>query len=209
MFNNIIHGNTGTWGNDLALVGSAYSTHLYNNNLETDSIMGTGTWEGTGNMAGDPGLYMDGIHLVNTSPCIDAGTWEVQVAGINYYAPEFDFDKEGRPFNFYMDIGVDEWYLYTAVEEQLTGSANPVFRIFPNPVQNHATIEFEAKEAGWAEITLQDVDGKRLLNVTETSNFTQGMHQVQLNATNLKAGIYFCTLKTDSGTTTRKMVKVD
>lgn len=206
LFNNIIYGNTATNGNDLAIDESDFTTYLYNNNIDTQGI--DGEWEGDYNIPGDPELYEDGIHLLPASPCIEAGTLEVQVAGNSYNAPALDFDAEERPFSFDIDIGADEWYIYTSVDKQLERSADPDFLVYPNPIQNYMCIEFELSEANIIDISLLNMDGKRVISAFQ-SHLNQGTHSIQLDMHKLTAGIYICILKTKEKTITQKFVKIN
>jgi hypothetical protein len=55
---------------------------------------------GVGNMATNPMLLADGVHLASTSPCIAAGTAAVISST----------DIDGQPWNNPPSIGCDEWY---------------------------------------------------------------------------------------------------
>jgi hypothetical protein len=90
LINSIVYGN---WEADRAGFSPNYSgcTFIYS--------CTTPTAPGTGNIATDPQLLADGIHLAATSPCRGAGEESV--------VSETDID--GQPWNNPPSIGCDEW----------------------------------------------------------------------------------------------------
>ena len=208
MFNNIIQGNSGPWGKDLALIANTYITYLYYNNIDTDSILNNDYWEGTGNIVDDPELYTDLIHLVYSSPCIDAGTDEVEVAGITYEAPGLDIDGEERPFSTDCDIGADEWFDYSLGVDNILAANQQFIRIYPNPVAGHANIEFEVRNAGRVKVSIHDINGRYVASAV-SGHFEKGTYRVQLDAGPFKGGIYICRLKTPGRTLTSKMIVIE
>ena len=131
----------------------------------------------------------------------------VEVGGNIYHASEHDIDLEARPFNVYLDIGADEWYPDTEVEKTFA-SKTQYFTNFPNPFTASTTIAFEVLQHGNVNINIHDMNGREIATITKGS-FERGMHQVQFDALALKSGIYFCTLKTESGISNQKIIKLD
>ncbi len=205
IFNNIFHGNYAPECSDLLTDAGDYKSYLYNNNIDTDSIYGE--WEGEDNIfEEDPGFYLDTYHLMASSPCKDEGTDDVSIDDNFYYAPEIDFDGEARPYDGDIDMGADEWYPYTSVNHSFATIETPI-RIFPNPAISFVTAKFDLPKAGEVELSIHDLDGRKVAMIKK-GHFSKGSHQVQLDATRLKPGIYFCTLKTNNGTSTQKIVKL-
>lgn len=72
------------------------------------------------------------------------------------------------------------------------------FMMYPNPVQNQLTIT--GKNMNIDEIRVFDHTGRMIRNINWKGNST--------NLNNLAPGIYILRIKTDQGTTARKMLKI-
>ena len=206
IFNNIFHGNWAPECSDLLTEAGDYNSYVYNNNIDTDSIYGE--WEGEDNIfEEDPGFYLDTYHLIISSPCKDEGTDDVSIGDNFYYAPEIDIDGEARPVDGDVDIGADEWFDYSTAVNQSFATNQDLLHVFPNPVSSNAIIKFEVAGSGPVELSIRDLNGREVATIIKSS-FEKGSHQVQLDATRLKPGIYFCTLKTNNGISTQKVIKL-
>ncbi len=81
------------------------------------------------------------------------------------------------------------------------------FSIWPNPVENRTTIEFELFEPAIVSIQILDLNGKvieALMNIKQQ----QGLNRVEFDATQLLPGIYICILRSETGIVTRKLIKL-
>ncbi|WP_114782504.1 T9SS type A sorting domain-containing protein [Botryobacter ruber] len=76
---------------------------------------------------------------------------------------------------------------------------------YPNPFHAATTIAFELKKAGHVTLEVYDITGKRVAMLAEGLK-TAGVHEVKLNNSNLKNGIYFYKLSANGATATRKML---
>lgn len=75
----------------------------------------------------------------------------------------------------------------------------------PNPFAQRTTISFILPEAGHVTISFVDITGKQLKDITK--HLKKGYHELPLFGHELgESGIYFCRLKTEKATLTRKMV---
>jgi hypothetical protein len=84
-------------------------------------------------------------------------------------------------------------------------SVGTLYQNLPNPFNGTTDIRYNlAKESNIA-LEVHDITGK-LVKRVEEGNKAAGKHTLTLDASNLKKGIYFYTLKTDGGSLTRKMV---
>jgi hypothetical protein len=72
--------------------------------------------------------------------------------------------------------------------------------IFPNPTQNNFTVKLEERQSG--SISVNSVDGKQLLSI----DFEKQI-EVNVNVSELPAGIYFVNINVDGEITTRKVIK--
>ncbi|MFZ4619593.1 MAG: T9SS type A sorting domain-containing protein [Bacteroidota bacterium] len=79
---------------------------------------------------------------------------------------------------------------------------------YPNPFNPSTKLKFTLKNAANVSLTVYDVLGKEISTLA-SGNFAAGSYDVDFNASNLSAGVYFYTLKTSNGfTQTKKMLLV-
>ncbi len=79
--------------------------------------------------------------------------------------------------------------------------------IFPNPFTTSTTIEYELKQPEEITLTIYDYFGQKVYQTQE--NQSQGQQQLIWNAEGLPAGIYFCVIRTNQGTQTTKLIKLN
>ncbi len=82
--------------------------------------------------------------------------------------------------------------------------------IFPNPVLNTFTVSFTELQAGHYEICMYDLTGQQACKVHE-GKLEHGDHEFSLLATelNLQPGVYFVSLRGETGNMVRKIVVKD
>ncbi|WP_299890602.1 T9SS type A sorting domain-containing protein [uncultured Lacinutrix sp.] len=76
------------------------------------------------------------------------------------------------------------------------------FSLYPNPAKDIVTIKLNSIVNGETSIDVIDIQGKRIINKV-LSNQTQ---ELQLNVSNLEAGVYFVKLKNNDNETIKKLV---
>ncbi|MEL6945445.1 MAG: T9SS type A sorting domain-containing protein, partial [Bacteroidota bacterium] len=78
---------------------------------------------------------------------------------------------------------------------------------FPNPFTQSTTIQFTMEEAANATLTVFDLNGRNIFEVSRT--FDRGMNQVEFNqGDQLPEGMYLYRLRTDHSTATKSMIIV-
>ncbi|MBI1225124.1 MAG: T9SS type A sorting domain-containing protein [Bacteroidetes bacterium] len=83
-----------------------------------------------------------------------------------------------------------------------------LFQNTPNPFKAVTTIGFNLPKAGVANLKITDVSGKVLKNIEQ--EFSAGYNEVQLSSSDIPStGVAYYTLKTESGTATKRMVIVE
>lgn len=69
---------------------------------------------------------------------------------------------------------------------------------YPNPFNPTTKIKYELPVAGFVELSLFDILGKKVAVLVNTRQ-PAGRHEVLWNASDLPSGVYFCRLKTAAG----------
>lgn len=79
--------------------------------------------------------------------------------------------------------------------------------IYPNPFTNTATLNYSLPEQGNVNVYVTDILGKDIMPVF-SGNQNSGNQSLEINTASLgiKAGIYFVTVKTNEGITTKKFM---
>jgi hypothetical protein len=76
---------------------------------------------------------------------------------------------------------------------------------YPNPFTEKAFVDFTLVEGSDVTVTISDITGKTAMTLT-SGYYDAGKHSLNLNASSLKAGIYFCKVKAGNFEVTRKLV---
>ena len=77
--------------------------------------------------------------------------------------------------------------------------------IYPNPASASATIEFTLPESATVEVSILNMYGQNVMNVTN-GNFSAGQNAVNVNTSNLASGVYFYSLNVNGKVFTEKLV---
>ena len=108
-----------------------------------------------------------------------------------------DPQYEGVSGIYAQNISIDgDLGIITAINEINQLSDNS-FLIFPNPFHNQTTIEYELSQSGNVDLSLMDMNGKRIKHLF-TGQQQKGIHTFQLNAAGLSRGMYFVVFKHDA-----------
>jgi hypothetical protein len=159
---------------------------------------------GPGNRAGDP-LFMrpawgseGDYHLRTGSPGLDGGKDEPSLVA--------DLEGNRRPQGSGFDIGCYETVSPSPVVRR--SAEYPYgFRFFqchPNPFNQETWIEFQLTAASEIRLTLMDATGRHVSNLA-TGRYSSGLHRLNLNASALVSGVYFCRLEAGSASKTVKL----
>ncbi len=119
IYNNILWGNTASYGGDIFTDNwSGGTVNVYNNDFDPAKVSGSFTNEGN-NINTDP-IFVDAAngdyHLTHGSPCIDAGDNSAP------FLPAIDFEGDGRVLGIAVDIGADEVIPRVTLEVERTGT---------------------------------------------------------------------------------------
>jgi hypothetical protein len=215
VLNCTIIGNTaGIWGGGVNyLIGTFRNNIVWNNLPDQLSNVSSlpayccikGGFEGQGNISDDPMLSADNIHLLTSSPCIDAGD-------PNYVTDINDVDFEGDPrVVSQLDIGADEYFVregpyivckpndlyFTALENR----TNPQPQVFSITNVGSAELNYAIQSS---DPLLQVTPQNGRLNTGERSNIT-----VTADINELAWGYYSKILTITSGSAINSPQAVD
>jgi len=212
IFNNIFWENQSPISNDIYYDDSGIDSIIVSyNNIDPNEIYGN--WSGEENITEDPQFVNPengNFHIEDNSPCAGAGIVELEAYGMTYTCPSIDFENDPRPMPFALmpDMGADEVDESISIFEYSNHNSNFSLNIYPNPVVDETTIEFDNKESTYVMLTIIDITGKEIQKIISIE-LPEGTHQFDWNAKELPAGIYFCVLKTNEGIQTKKIIKLN
>ncbi len=98
----------------------------------------------------------------------------------------------GNKFNWSRVVGVQP------IEE-----AAQAVRLYPNPVKENFTLEFELEAAADMNISINNALGQTIREI-QSGNMSAGSHQLNINSNELPNGTYFITLRQDGKTSTKR-----
>jgi len=78
-------------------------------------------------------------------------------------------------------------------------------KVYPNPVSDVSVIEFDLTTATSCNVNLMDQSGRLVYNLMNEDKIS-GSQRILLAGLDLSTGIYFCEIRTDSGSEVLKMV---
>lgn len=161
---------------------------------------------------------------------VDAGPFEVSISDLGAYAGSFGFWSGKSAVIFTSGTedqgGIQAWvalsnggtYPLSAVEGftdndlsdvALAGNSqsNPIStaKVFPNPANGLATIQYRLERETRVEIQLRDLSGTKIRNIFQ-GQLGAGVHQVSSALSDLPKGIYFYTIQLDDQVQTLKLV---
>lgn len=93
----------------------------------------------------------------------------------------------------------------TAMEEDHTVNNLILNQNSPNPVRDKTIISYRLPKAGWVSLKVYDSMGKEVA-VLQDGFKQEGVHEVAFSAGSLDTGVYFCSLQTNEGRVSKKMM---
>jgi rhamnogalacturonan endolyase len=78
-------------------------------------------------------------------------------------------------------------------------------QIFPNPINDFATISYTLNKDADVQIVLTDLPGK-VISVVENTESNRGKHELKVDLQNIANGIYLLEIRTAERIETRKII---
>jgi len=149
--------------------------------------------------------------------CGDYGTilyyngdeWNIQNSGTVSYLNEIYFTDSlngwvaGEQSIFYTTSGGN---LITGIEDLHKLAGSQEFLVYPNPSKENITLNINLQINSRVSIKLYDLKGFLVIDRTG-EHLMAGINQVEINISDLPAGVYVCKLQTTEGQSTQKFVK--
>lgn len=179
-------------------------------NLTDTSVEITGLviWDG-----GDP-VYLRGITWAdfyeptisdnNIKAGAGAGEFKVTISGLEkgktYHARSYAYNDRGRVYGNDIEFTAS---LTSGIDETV-GNLNE-FLVYPNPAKERAIVSFSLESQERVTLQITDLAGREVL-IRGNESFPQGVHQMNLDLTSLKSGIYICRLITGREVMEQKII---
>ncbi len=201
-----------TWNNvggDLTISYCDVEYGIDSINATPESIL---NW-GDGNIIEDPMFFGSGNHpfsLSVGSPCIDAGIPDTSGLNLPYgdiinNKRIWDGDNNGTVI---IDMGAYEFgSIPVGLKEPNIINSMVELQSYPNPFKSITTITYTLTHKSFITLEIYNLNGE-LVSVLITEVKPEGKHEVIFDRGNIPAGVYFCTLKTNEGIQTTKMIKL-
>ena len=126
----------------------------------------------------------------------------------NYQLFTWLFDKQPVTFQFdpYNNIVIKEQSTLIGITDRyyLTGKVH-LFQNVPNPTEQSTSVSFQIDEPMFVHLALYNTMGKELLTLVN-GNKSPGKHEVKVDCSNLRPGIYLYTLNANGSKITKKMI---
>lgn len=84
--------------------------------------------------------------------------------------------------------------------------SNLTFNVYPNPAAGNMTVSVNMVESAPLSVSVFDIMGKEVIKAVSGQIMQAGQHNINMNAENLNAGIYFLSLKAGEQMITRKLI---
>ena len=82
-----------------------------------------------------------------------------------------------------------------------------LFQNVPNPVMDNTSISFYLPEDGKVRLTISNTIGQEIMTLA-SSDFSKGMHTIQMDAKTLSTGVYFYNIEANKTSITKQLTLV-
>ena len=161
-------------------------------------------------------LITSGGFYVTWVPIVPAASQADVFVGVDENPPfSFrTFEVQAGTLTDFRTADTEDFMIGAVIGTKITGPAGikkdktsmiGFHNVYPNPATDKVTLEFTLKENAPVELTITNVIGSKVKNVSFGKQ-NAGAQKASLNVANLKAGVYFCSLKVDENVVTKRLV---
>lgn len=90
--------------------------------------------------------------------------------------------------------------------KNLTNALENSFVVYPNPAAKNTNISFALVNDNKVSVFVYDVLGHLVSNEVNETSFEKGNHSININTSNLSAGIYYISLEVNGSKETKKLI---
>jgi hypothetical protein len=205
-FNNIFWADTAQSQAEISVLGSTAEVH----NCDVQ-----GGYAGTGNIDLDPRFVVGDslFNLTSKSPCIGRGIDSVQLGGVWFYAPAYDFSNRQRPMPLAsrLDVGAQEEQITTPPPEDVADQVVilparfSLGQNYPNPFNPKTVVSSQLPVASNVKLVVYDVLGREVA-VLVNERRAAGNYRDTFDGSGLASGVYVYRLAAGQYVESRKMV---
>jgi len=156
-----------------------------------------------------------GTSLASKTGTVPSGTFFLPSAATDWKTKSVVLPKNNNVFiKLVATTGSDASYAWldnfkvsssvTSVNDLISESS---VSIYPNPVHDMATLEFDVIKSSNVTIQVIDMTGRIAVNVANEA-MNAGTHKVSINTANLTAGVYNVKIQTENGARTERLTVV-
>lgn len=145
-----------------------------------------------------PGDYNSSQIITTESKFDTSSLW------YGYYKPEWVFNQSYKFENHIVDFRLYTHFDTTSISLPSINNLN-VSQNVPNPFNNVTTIKYGLVKSASVNVVIYNISGTKLMTITEGLK-TAGSHQIQIDASNLPAGVYYYSFTADGSSITKKMI---
>jgi hypothetical protein len=123
--------------------------------------------------------------------------------------PDFDFTKDilgkSRDYGSTWDLGAYELNKSTNINDKTMYSKN--FVLYPNPLIEKATLEYELSINSFINISIYNVIGSKINTIYDGLQ-SKGNHDAEINLTDYEQGLYYIKIKCNDEILVKKCIKI-
>lgn len=94
---------------------------------------------------------------------------------------------------------------FTGVKN-LSNTLENSFVVYPNPATKNTNVSFALVSDNKVAVSIYDVLGHLVSNAVNETSFEKGNHSININTSNLSAGIYYISLEVNGSKETKKLI---
>jgi len=140
----------------------------------------------------------------NSSQIVSSSSTKTTSSWFGLYVPEWAYTQSYSFENHLITYKITADAGFTGVENT-TNNGLSVSQNRPNPFTGMTTVNYSLTKATNVNVIIYNVAGAKVMTINKGVQ-AAGSHKVEINASDLQAGVYYYTLTADGYTVTKKMI---